>query len=147
MSRYLPNVPSGGGPTSDIQPWGLEFLRFDQLLKAADDLAIQVRMYNVEVIHQYWVVLYQLYMMMRPYMADGSIHFWKDVNKTASTMFTDWEEDKENGDKEIPRELIKELTYYHEAVLTTKHYLGLGIPMSQNFDTKKKMKNVLLGKS
>lgn len=147
MSKYTPSNNIKSEVSSDIQPWGLEFLRFDQLLKAADDLAIQVRMYNTEVIHQYWVVLYQLFMMMQPYMAEGSLRYYKDINKTTQELFEDFEEDTKQGFKEVPKELILNLTEYHESVLKTKHYLGLGIPMSTNFDTKKKMKNALLGKS
>lgn len=148
MSKYVPSKPGGGAQsaTSDIQPWGLEFLRFDQLLKAADELAIQVRMYNNEVIHQYWVILYQLYMMMRPYFSDGSKHFYIDINKKLTKIHDDWEEDYKNGYKETPKELIKELTWYHEQILMTKQFIGLGIPMSQHFDAKQKMKNALLGK-
>lgn len=146
MGRYNPSASGKQDVSSDIQPWGLEFLRFDQLLKASDDLAIQVRMYNTEVIHQYWVVLYQLYMMMKPYMADGTLFFFKDLNKATRKMHDDWEEDFLNGYKETPQDLIKQLTIYHEAILKAKHFVGLGIPMSVNFDPKKKMRNALLGK-
>jgi hypothetical protein len=146
MGRYLPTANAKQNISSDIQPWGLEFLRFDQILKASDDLAIQVRMYNDESIHQYWVVLYQLYMMMRPYMASGTLTFFKELNKTTRTQHDDWEEDVKNGYKETPKELIKQLTQYHEAILKAKHFVGLGIPMSENFNPKKKMKNALLGK-
>jgi len=145
MPKYTP--ASGQESTSDVQPWGLEFLRFDQLLKAADELAMNVRMYDVNSIQQYWVVLYQLYMMMQPYMASGTQQYFRKLNPRAKKEFDDWEEDRNNGVKEVPKDLIKTMTYYHESILRCKHYIGLGIPMSQNFDTKHKMKNALLGKS
>tara|TARA_R100000306_G_C4321688_1_gene115456 strand:+ start:57 stop:506 length:450 start_codon:yes stop_codon:yes gene_type:complete len=149
MALYKSNNTSAPGQeaSSEIQPWGLEFLRFDQLLKAADDLAIQVRMYNDQAIHQYWVILEQLYIIMYPYMEWGSRKFWDDMNETIYKKHDEWEEDDSNGVKEFPKELIKELTNYHRQLLVTKQMLGLGIPLSRSIGTKGKMKNALLGNS
>ena len=147
MAKYIPSGPKATEMASDIQPWGLEFLRFDQLLKAADDLAIQVRMYETREIRHYWVILYQLFMMMKPYMAEGSEWYFQGLNKETKEMISNWEEDEEQGVHETPKELIDKLTSYHQAILKSKHFLGLGIPMSQKFNTKTKMKNALLGKT
>jgi len=157
--------------TSEIQPWGLEFLRFDQLWKAADELAIEVRSYKVELIHRYWVVLYQLYIMMLPYITTGSLVYYegfvnamsldknidisekqkikydKGFNERVEEEMEEWEEDKLNGIKEVPKKLIKLLTSYHKSLMKTKQFVGLGVPMAQTFNTKSKLKNALLGKT
>jgi len=173
MGSYNKSMGGGQSTSSEIQPWGLEFLRFDQLWKAADELAIEVRSYNTQFIHRYWVVLYQLYIMLIPYISDGSLVFYEGfaeafkinknvdvkettkmrkkyklgLNQSVEALLEEWEEDKRNGINDVPSMLIKQLTTYHKSLMKTKQFVGLGVPMAQTFNTKSKLKNALLGKT
>jgi len=132
---------------SEYTPWMQEFIRLDTLITACDELAIHARRGNTEVIEDYWVILYQVYMLLKPYMSWKMRGLFYKKNKLLKTLIEDYADEKENGVFEFPSELIRILTDYHQCILTAKHILGLSIPMTQKIDYKQRMSHALLGKS
>ena len=124
-----------------------EFKRLDILLRAADDAAIQVRGKNTEVIQDYFIVMYQIYMMLKPYMSYSMKKLFRYYNKLIGDELDELFEDEQNGVREFPRQLVRRLTYYHEMLLVAKHKLGLSLPVQKQINFKSKMSHALLGKS
>jgi len=132
---------------SEYQPWMDEFRRLDTLLRAADDIAIQVRRQDADMIGDYFIVMYQVYMMLKPYMSYSMKKLFRHYNKLIGDLIDEWEEDCNNGVNEYPTQLVRKITYYHEMLLVAKHKLGLSLPVQRTVNFKSKMKHALLGKS
>ncbi len=131
---------------SEYQPWGSEFERLDKLLKAVDELAINVRSRHNEYIEDYFIVLYQIYMMLKPYMSYNMKKLFRHYNSMINDLIEEWREDQANGINDFPTQLVRKMTYYHEAMLVAKHRLGLSLPVQRQINFKSKMKHALLGK-
>ena len=115
---------------SEYQPWLLEFQQMDMMLRAAHDTGLMVRMGSQDHIKQYYAILYEIYMAVKPYMSYGMKKLFRGYNKLIKTMIDEWEfEQEEAGIDEFPDKMVRKLTYYHEALLVAKHKLGLSIPM------------------
>lgn len=130
--------------TSDIQPWGLEFLRIDQLCKVSDEMAITVRLKNKEILPTYYSTLYQLYIVLCPYMEyKFRIIFLKMIKKIEND-FEEMNADEQAGIKDLPEGMIKHLTDFHKWLLIFKKIVGFSAPTTKNIRTKDKMKTALL---
>jgi hypothetical protein len=146
-SSYINTNLIQNSDKSEYQPWLWEFIRLNDLVTAADELAIAVRCGQTENIKTYYVVLYQIYMTLKPYVSSYKLkeHF-KRYNFEIQQMLENWDSELEGGVTDFPNELVVKMTYYHEFLLFVKNILGLSLPMVKHIKFGDKMKNALLGK-
>lgn len=125
------------GYKSEFNMGQLDFIRFDTILRRADDLQCQAILFKKEAILQYYAVVRNLYNNIRPLlMQNKKLKLVKQYNETFDTLYTKVMEWYSLKNKPFPVRLYKVIEIMHGDLLTLRQSIGLGIVMERKYADK-----------
>jgi hypothetical protein len=142
------NFNTESNTPSEFQPFMEEFRRISELVLYASECSVSIRAGEDSYLHNYYAVLFELYINIRPFMYENFSKIWDGRIDNIKILYNNWSIDVINGYTESPTDLIDELQLLHRDLLDVKQKaLGLGLPVYHSKSTRSKMKAGLLGKA
>jgi len=123
-----------------------DFIRYDRLLSAMDELSVQVSSYNVNALLPFHSVLWELFKNFSPIMIDIKREEYKSKFKNLRDRILEEINRGSNDDNAtIDQNLIDELDDIQIELLGIKQIIGLGIMISKDYSREDLIKKGLIG--
>ncbi|MFH8120492.1 MAG: hypothetical protein QXS37_06825 [Candidatus Aenigmatarchaeota archaeon] len=127
---------------AEVPMYSLDYMRYHELLKKADELAILVLSGDASAIKYYYSCLLTIYINFRPLFLKGVDLTIRDRIKLINELFKEWEAKNTLKIKYFPKALAEELFILHAKLLVLKQKVGLGLRLEKEESFFRKLSKV-----
>lgn len=132
------------GFESEFNAGQLDFMRFDTILRKADEMQCQSVLFSRGAIVQYYAAVRSLFNNLKPLLVQNKkmkiVAQYEEVLDIIYSKVMDWNTLK---NKPFPTTLYKAIETVHGDLLYLRQMIGIGIPMMRKFAEKTKIRKGL----
>ena len=122
-----------------------DYQRLGDMLKKAQDLAMDAGNYDPSIIRDYFIVLKEIFRFIYP--LTDKIDVTKEISEAIEFLDAETEKIHESlltiKYYKAPKKIFKDLSFLHTELLVLKQRANLGIKMKKRLSSVKKLENVM----